>query len=302
MTITIRPRTDWVNPEQPVNGFPPVPENVHTVVVHWPGVEWEGFDFNRDGVVDWKDTAQLMRSVQNFYLNNRGYSIGYNFVVGRTGDVFELRGLTYRNAANNGEESRTGVKNFNEYSVAILVVCDSNDTPTTTQVKAVRELIEHLDGVYGETLTVKVHGDVDSGTSCAGPAIKALLPKLADRPSDDLPPFDPANKQWGLWPLRWAVNPTSLPTLHPEHVNTFDEHVATKLVKGVLKNLFDTPGDTNPMTTIGKVDTVYGPRAQRRVKAFKEHMNLRIPDEVVGQGCWKRIFDLIELDRVLQEG
>jgi LysM repeat protein len=94
-------------------------------------------------------------------------AVGYNFAVDRAGRVFELRGWTYRNAANGTASNATS------FSVLVLVGVEDN-APTPEIVAALRQL--YAEGVRraGRPLVVRGHQQ-HKATACPGPALMALI-------------------------------------------------------------------------------------------------------------------------------
>lgn len=143
-------RTQWQNPAQPVTG--PAPKGKPgTWVIHYPGMKGPapyGYD-----------VVTFLRNVQNDYLVNRGYSIGYNWGVSQDGAKWEIRGNDFNNAANAG---RKVSGNFNNISQSIFVMVSGDDPATVNAVRSINEII-----ATRPDWDVIWHGKVDY-TSCAG--------------------------------------------------------------------------------------------------------------------------------------
>lgn len=191
LTFQIHTRQDWQTATQPVTGPAPYPDKVHTCVVHWPG--------NADSWVPDKDVAAHLRRGQASYLANKGYSYGYNFVIGPNPilagaqpvfDVWEVRGIDVRNAANNGDfppYSTYSNPNWNGYTTSIQFMSSVAHPPTVDQQLAFRYMLAWLDGFYGEVLALQGHR-VSDQTSCPGDAIMKMISSLAIRPTAVKPP------------------------------------------------------------------------------------------------------------------
>ena len=149
------PRAHWENPSQPVTG--PGPKGVRgTWVIHYPGNS--GF---REPLSD-DEMIQYCRNVQNDYVTNRGYSIGYSFVVSQSGLAYEARGFDINNAANKGDKMKPAISNFNAVSMSIQVAVSGQDAASAAAVATVNEII-----ALEPEWDVLVHADVDY-TSCCG--------------------------------------------------------------------------------------------------------------------------------------
>lgn len=195
LTFQIHERSDWQSPKQPVTGPAPYPDKIHTVVCHWPGA-----------APTWKpdtDVADHLRRGQASYLANKGFSYGYNFVIGPNGvnwasslpilDVWEVRGVDIRNAANNGDfapYSYYSNPNWNGYTASIQIMASEQFPATADQLLAFRYMVAWLDKFYGETLVVQPHRQSDF-TSCPGDYLAARISALSVRPTPPLPPPPP---------------------------------------------------------------------------------------------------------------
>ena len=171
-------RSDWVRNSKPVTG-PAFPswQAIKQIVIHYPGADWASMDFNRDGTQDYRDTAVLMDNTNNYYWTQRGYAIGYNAGADTFGHTWELRGDTFKCAANKGH---------NEWSFAILVIVDGDNAATPAQVDAVRDLVAQIRVLAGWNVPIVGHGQVGS-TSCPGLGIRTQLAAGAFEPRPELP-------------------------------------------------------------------------------------------------------------------
>ena len=171
-------RSEWVRLSKPVTGprFPGWPA-IRRIVVHYPGADWQGMDFNRDGTEDYRDTATLMDNTNNYYWTKRGYAIGYNVAADVFGHTWELRGDTVMCAANKG---------YNETSFAILVVVDADSPATFPQIEAVRELVAQVRVLAGWDVPIVGHGEIGS-TLCPGGGIRDQIKVGAFEPRPSLP-------------------------------------------------------------------------------------------------------------------
>jgi len=126
-------RSAWQSASQPVTGPRFVWRDITQIVIHYPG-----------NPATWRvpqDIALHLRNMQGYYLRARGYSYGYNAVVVSAaghpldGSSWEVRGDTYRSAANAG---------VNHTSYAIQVLQRSDEPPTVNAIDGVRRLTAQI--------------------------------------------------------------------------------------------------------------------------------------------------------------
>lgn len=131
------------------------PRLLESVVIHYPGSDASVLS----------DTGQVLRNMQKSYVDHRGYSLGYNFVVDPAGVLWEARGLTFSNAANRGANSS---------SVSVQLLVRGQDAATDAQVERVRRFVRDVRGWCGKDLSVVPHRSV-SATQCPGEGIMSQL-------------------------------------------------------------------------------------------------------------------------------
>lgn len=185
--MIIHPRSSWQTRLEPVTGPALVWADIDEVVIHYPGADWADLDFDNDGTISDADSIWLLRAMQHAYLTDpkRGYSLGYGWLVDPQGHVWEIRGATYRNAANKG---RTGIAN--RTTVSVIVIVDDQDPANLAQIAALNELLAHLDELAGHELDTVRHGDLDA-TACPGAGITAQIHAGLVRPArPTAPPTD----------------------------------------------------------------------------------------------------------------
>ena len=147
------------------------------ITIHYPGgtIDVDG----KDNVYQDADFAQILRNMQNDYVRNRGYSLGYNSAIAPDGDEWEIRGSRYRCAAN-------GCTKVNTPGYAIIVVTPSiNASPSSAQVRGVNQAIARVRAMAkaaGNTNTLVVNGHRDvkplcgkGGTACPGTPLYNLI-------------------------------------------------------------------------------------------------------------------------------
>jgi hypothetical protein len=169
--MQIHRRDEWVNPAQPftgvINGDGEMYHapaflgwsRIDDVVIHYPGVT---------GAIG-TDPVAVLRNMHNDYLMNRGYALGYGFAVDLKGEVWEVRGDTFTNAANKGDELHHHV-GWNDHSISILILVGQQDAANAAQVKTTNALIDELERRNGGPLNLMWHAQGQS-TDCAGAGI-----------------------------------------------------------------------------------------------------------------------------------
>ncbi|CAL8105813.1 unnamed protein product [Calicophoron daubneyi] len=116
----------------------------------------------------------VMKGIQNFHMDTRGWSdIGYNFLVGADGVVYEGRGWGVLG---------THARGWNNVSYGFSVVGNfMTNTPTQAALSAIRAMIEQAvkRGYLTQTYNVLGHRDVGN-TSCPGDAFYEIIKTWPD--------------------------------------------------------------------------------------------------------------------------
>lgn len=150
---------EWIDPKFPFRGTEFVlPKKKLGWVIHYPGTSNLGRYLN--------DPVAWARAIQIDYLGSRGYSGGYNYIVGRLGEILVMRGR-YRSAAN-------GTNDSNESYLAVQVMVDDEHGITDAQVLAIQRLIQDSQDRDGYGSTIVGHQTIKS-TSCPGAEIEAMV-------------------------------------------------------------------------------------------------------------------------------
>nr|XP_022289171.1 peptidoglycan-recognition protein SC2-like isoform X2 [Crassostrea virginica] len=115
---------------------------------------------------DFTSCAAVMRSIQNYHMDIKGWSdIGYSFLVGEDGAVYEGRGWNKVGAHTQGYNSR---------GLAASVMGNfMNRKPNTAALNAMKNLIQCgiSRGYITSTYKLYGHRDVVSTTTCPGDAL-----------------------------------------------------------------------------------------------------------------------------------
>ena len=191
------PRAHWQNPSQPVTG--PGPKGVRgTRVVHYPG--------NNGGAPPLTDAEMCtsLRAMQNDYVTNRGYSLGYSFVVSQSGLAYEARGFTYNNAANKGDKMKPGISNFNAVSMSIQVAVSGQDAATPAAVAKVNAII-----ALEPSWDVVIHGDVDYTACCGEGMTEQVRSGIIGQHPTPIPPPIESDTEMPDNLILWKVKGTS---------------------------------------------------------------------------------------------
>jgi len=124
-------------------------------VVHWPAGAVSG------------DERAAVRAIERSHRVGQGWQAapGYNFLVGRSGTVYEGAGRDIRGI-------HSPPRNTDGWGVCVLVAI--GETPPPACLNAVRALYAHLNGVAGRTLAMSWHGQ-HFATECPGPALRSWV-------------------------------------------------------------------------------------------------------------------------------
>jgi hypothetical protein len=153
--VTDYPRTHWQSPSQPVTG-PAKKAATTQAVAHWSGSSSIP-----------TDKAAWLRAMQNDYVRNRGYSLGYWWLVCQNGDSYQIRGPELNSAANKGDKV---AGNANDWTAPILFDVRLNESLTPAAIATARRLWNSV-GVYTRPVP---HHQLDA-TQCCGPHLTAQI-------------------------------------------------------------------------------------------------------------------------------
>jgi len=133
-----------------------------------------------------EEEKSFLRGIQRFHMQTRGwFDIAYNFAVGLSGNVYELRGLGVRSAAN-------GKTKANKESYAVLLLVGGSQVPSDEMISSTKNLLKVVGGDdyqgHRDHKATACPGDVVYGLLEAG-AFKAgsSVPKLSNKSVSSLP-------------------------------------------------------------------------------------------------------------------
>lgn len=142
------------------------------IALHWPAM-----GTRRLATVP--EVMAALRGWQNLHMDTRGWSdIAYEEAVDQMGNVYALRGLRNRSAAN-------GDTRLNTTHGAILLVLAEDETPSTAMIRTVRARVARHRALFPRSDHVDGHGDLKA-TTCPGPIAQRLI---------DAGVFDPRPKE-----------------------------------------------------------------------------------------------------------
>jgi len=176
----------------------------------WPQVDALAIHYSAAASDENPDYAARVRGIQDFHIDGRGWNdIAYNWLVSRTGVIFEGRGWGVMSAATLGHNSHT-------YAVCFLGADKpGRDDATAKGRKAIAEVLLEASRLSGKrlglahvqhgqhrTLAVGGHRDFTS-TDCPGDELYEWITLRGwehERP-DTRVPYPPHFFQWAAWVL-----------------------------------------------------------------------------------------------------
>jgi hypothetical protein len=148
------------------------PSDRRWFVVHWPGSAVGG------------DERAVVRAIERSHRQNQGWQAapGYNFLVGRSGTIYEGCGRDVRGI-------HSPPRNTDGWGVCVLI--GIGEVPPQAALNATRALYNWLNGVAGRTLGMSWHGQ-HFPTACAGPNLNAWVQAgmPAGTPTAPRPPLE----------------------------------------------------------------------------------------------------------------
>ncbi|KAG5879651.1 hypothetical protein JTB14_014977 [Gonioctena quinquepunctata] len=117
---------------------------------------------------------QRIRNIQNYHMNNRGWDdIGYNFLIGGDGNIYEGRGWGIRGSH---------VPKYNARSIGICLIGNFGNTPPPyAQLEALRNLIACAKDIGKITSDYHLIGHRQGkSTDCPGDALFEELKRMSN--------------------------------------------------------------------------------------------------------------------------
>jgi len=181
------------------------PAQITEMTVHYTGAK--NVNRSQDQIASYIKAIERSQTNKDPNLS----AISYNFAIDKFGRIWELRGWTYRNAANGTSSNSTS------FSVVFLVGVEDNQ-PTPDMIKAVQWLYSEGVRRFKNQLVVKGHQQ-HKATACPGGALQKLVNSGdIQRGSTSLPtpaPRPPAPPTAPLPAPQRPVIPTPVTTVGP---------------------------------------------------------------------------------------
>lgn len=132
------------------------------VALHWPAMAHPlpTVRLVMDALQDW----------QAYHMDVKGWSdIAYQLAFDQLGNVYRLRGLRHRSAAN-------GDEHVNQLYGAFLLILAPGEQPSTAMVRRVRRYIKVFRRLYPRGTRIVGHNDIrPEPTACPGPIVSRLI-------------------------------------------------------------------------------------------------------------------------------
>lgn len=164
-------REEWQDPDLPITGPPPKARRTKGVV-HWSG---------SDSIP--ADKPAWLRSMQSDYVNNRGYSLGYGYLVTGDGSDYEIRGADFNMASNPGDKVDG---NANDWTLSILLDVTTTAAATPAAIETCRRIFADA-GIVDRPVP---HSFYDY-TACCGDIVRAQIDAGVFDISPTTPPIPP---------------------------------------------------------------------------------------------------------------
>lgn len=215
-------------------------------VVHWPG--------SAVGA----DERAVVRAIERSHRQGQGWAAapGYNFLVGRSGTIYEGCGRDVRGI-------HSPPRNTDGWGVCVMIAV--GETPPQAALNATRALYNWLNGVAGRTLSMSWHGQ-HFATGCPGPNltqwVRNGMPTTGGAPAPAPSPNTPAGTP--AFPGRIIRQP---PVMRGDDVRTWQTRVRARGWNNV------------------QVDGAYGPISESACRQVQQIARLPV-DGRVGPNTW----------------
>jgi peptidoglycan hydrolase-like protein with peptidoglycan-binding domain len=246
MSVRIITRREWGAAFTIPGGRHVAPSARRWFVVHWPG----------SAVAS--NEQQVVRNIESFHRRNLGWAAapGYNFLVGRSGTIYEGCGRDVRGI-------HSPPRNTDGWGVCVMIAV--GETPPQAALNATRALYEWLSGVAGRRLGMAGHS-THHPTACPGPNLIAWvnrgMPSTGGAPAPPPPPGTPAGAPG--FPGRILRQP---PIMRGEDTRTWQGRVRARGWGNVV------------------VDGAYGPISEGACRQVQQIARLNV-DGRVGPQTW----------------
>ena len=220
------------------------------------------------------EPGHMIGAHDRYHKHTRGWAGGlaYNWLVSADGRIWEGRGWNQGGAT----------KNWNDKSVAVAYLGDSNHQLPKSAKAALVTVFDAIHAKYGRDLWIKVHSDFKA-TDCPGSELREWVhdevPELLSKPVSSASTRPATTNQWEslmefLWGLREAVRAAPLRRWRRNN----------QYAVMVVQNALNAKG-----FQAGKVDGKYGRRTKRAVLSFQATQFLP-RNGIVGIGTWDSLF------------
>jgi hypothetical protein len=136
------------------------PAQVDGIALHWPAMS--GRVHTVAGAI------ASLRGWQNYHMDGHGWSdIAYQEAFDQLGNVYVLRGLKNRSAAN-------GTTDTNGRFGALLLIVGPGEQPSQAMIASVRRRIARHRELFPGSRRIVGHGDLKS-TTCPGNVVRDLI-------------------------------------------------------------------------------------------------------------------------------
>ena len=120
------------------------------------------------------DMSARVRQIQNWHMDHNGWAdIGYHFLVGQDGRVYEGRPMSIVGAH---------VRGSNTDNIGIAVIGNfTNDEPTGIQLRTLKALISAICKMhYIKAVNISGHRDYHSKNTCPGDKLYNKIPEIIE--------------------------------------------------------------------------------------------------------------------------
>src|SRR5688572_750348 len=156
--------------------FSTSPDLIGGQLFSWTFIKYFNIHYIGAGRYAGKNEVQVLNSIQQDYVSNRGYSFGYSCAAGLSGFTYEGRGENYRAASNGdddvGDDDIPGNPQLldNKEVFSCLAIIGADDEITDQLVEGINRLYRQMPA----NVIVNVHSDMDA-TGCPGDKVRAAV-------------------------------------------------------------------------------------------------------------------------------